>query len=91
MALGNGTRLAQYRLEEKIGAGGMGEVWRAVDTTLDRSVALKILPDVLANDAQRLARLFPGPWSLGGDGSATRSGTRNRRPSSVSIHASHVH
>ena len=54
--LGNGTRIAQYRIEEKIGAGGMGEVWRAVDTTLDRAVALKILPDALANDAQRLAR-----------------------------------
>jgi serine/threonine-protein kinase len=56
VTLGNGSRLAQYRLEERIGAGGMGEVWRAVDTALGRPVALKILPEALAQDAQRLAR-----------------------------------
>ena len=56
MTPAKGTRLAQYRLEDRIGAGGMGEVWRAVDTTLDRSVAVKILPEALADEPHRLAR-----------------------------------
>jgi len=48
--------LGHYRLVEKIGQGGMGIVWRAVDTTLDREVAIKVLPDVFAGDPARLAR-----------------------------------
>ena len=48
--------LSHYRLAEKIGEGGMGEVWRATDTTLDRSVAVKILPESLSQDAELLAR-----------------------------------
>jgi len=52
----SGQTLLHYRLLDKIGAGGMGEVWRAVDTNLDREVAVKILPEGLANDAERLAR-----------------------------------
>jgi len=51
-----GTMLAQYRVEEKIGVGGMGEVYRAQDTTLDRAVALKVLPERFAQDADRMAR-----------------------------------
>ncbi len=45
MALGPGSKLGVYEVTAKIGAGGMGEVYRAHDTTLDRDVAIKVLPD----------------------------------------------
>ena len=51
-----GGTLLHYRLLEKIGEGGMGVVWKAVDTTLDREVAIKVLPPVFAENAERLAR-----------------------------------
>ena len=51
-----GTRLAHFEITAKLGEGGMGEVWRAEDTRLDREVALKILPADLADDAERMAR-----------------------------------
>jgi len=51
-----GRILSHYRLVEKIGEGGMGVVWKATDTTLDRPVAIKILPDLFAEDPERLAR-----------------------------------
>ncbi len=51
-----GSRLAHYRIVSKLGAGGMGEVYLAEDTKLDRQVALKILPAELAGDVERLAR-----------------------------------
>jgi Tol biopolymer transport system component len=56
VALEPGQRLLHYRLVEKIGAGGMGVVWKAVDTSLDREVAIKVLPAVFADDPDRLAR-----------------------------------
>ena len=56
MAIEAGQQLLHYRLVEKIGEGGMGVVWKAVDTTLDREVAIKALPAALADDAERLAR-----------------------------------
>ncbi len=51
-----GAALLHYRLVERLGAGGMGVVWKAVDTTLDREVAIKILPEEFANDQERMAR-----------------------------------
>jgi Tol biopolymer transport system component len=51
-----GRQLLHYRLIEKIGEGGMGVIWKALDTSLDREVAIKILPESVAADSQRLAR-----------------------------------
>ena len=56
MALIPGSRLGVYEVTEQIGAGGMGEVYRARDTKLDREVAIKVLPAAVAQDPERLAR-----------------------------------
>jgi len=56
LALAPGTHLGVYEITAQIGEGGMGVVYRAVDTTLGRQVAIKILPDAFAADPDRLAR-----------------------------------
>jgi len=56
MPLASGSRLGPYEILSPLGAGGMGEVYRARDTRLGREVAIKALPDALADDADRLAR-----------------------------------
>jgi serine/threonine protein kinase len=56
MALASGTRLGPYEILEPLGAGGMGEVYRAHDTRLNRDVAIKVLPAGLARDPERLRR-----------------------------------
>ena len=56
MALTSGTRLGSYEVLAPLGAGGMGEVYRATDTKLKREVALKVLPEEFARDPQRMVR-----------------------------------
>ncbi len=56
MSLQPGSRLGPYEIAAAIGAGGMGEVYQATDTNLKRQVAIKVLPDSLAGDTERLAR-----------------------------------
>ena len=51
-----GTRLGPYEITAQIGVGGMGEVYRARDTKLDRDVAIKVLPEAVAQNPERLAR-----------------------------------
>jgi|HubBroStandDraft_6_1064221.scaffolds.fasta_scaffold00005_173 Tol biopolymer transport system component len=56
MALTSGTKLGPYEIQSPLGAGGMGEVYRARDTRLGRDVAIKVLPEALVRDADRLRR-----------------------------------
>ncbi len=56
MALAAGSRLGPYEIADLIGEGGMGQVYRATDTHLKRTVAIKVLPEAMASDGERLAR-----------------------------------
>src|SRR3984893_2180093 len=56
MAIPSGTRFGSYEVDAQIGVGGMGEVYQAHDTKLGRDVAIKVLPEAVAHDAERLAR-----------------------------------
>jgi serine/threonine protein kinase len=56
MGLTSGTKLGPYEIQSPLGTGGMGEVYRAIDTRLGRTVAIKILPESFAKDADRLQR-----------------------------------
>jgi serine/threonine protein kinase/tetratricopeptide (TPR) repeat protein len=58
MRIAAGTKLGRYEIRSKIGAGGMGDVYLAQDTELDRTVAIKILPESVASDQQRLHRFI---------------------------------
>src|ERR1019366_4259058 len=56
MTIAAGTKLGSYEVLAQIGAGGMGEVYRARDTRLNRDVAIKVLPEAFAHDPERLSR-----------------------------------
>jgi serine/threonine protein kinase len=56
MPVTSGTRFGSYEILSLLGAGGMGEVYRAHDVRLGRTIAIKVLPDALASDPDRLAR-----------------------------------
>jgi serine/threonine-protein kinase len=56
MSIPPGTRFGQYEIGTQLGVGGMGEVYLAIDTRLDRRVALKILPEKLADNEDRMRR-----------------------------------
>ena len=64
MALTSGAKLGPYEILSAIGAGGMGEVYRARDFKLNREVALKVLPAAMANDAERMERFQHGAQVL---------------------------
>jgi serine/threonine protein kinase len=71
MTIAVGTRLGPYEVLSTLGSGGMGEVYRAHDTKLERDVALKVLPDSLAHDPER----------KGGCSFAARGGSTSRQAS----------
>src|SRR5690242_1423584 len=63
MSLASGTRLGRYEILAPIGAGGMGEVYKAEDTRLHRQVALKQLPEQYSKDQQALERFQREAWA----------------------------
>ena len=66
MELSAGTRVGPYEIQKRIGAGGMGVVYRALDSRLGRAVAIKVLPEALRDDGERLRRFEQEARTIGG-------------------------
>ena len=64
MVLAPGARLGPYEIVGALGVGGMGEVYKARDTRLDRTVAIKVLPSEVASDADARARFEREAWAV---------------------------
>ncbi len=77
MPFTTGTKLGPYAIVAPLGAGGMGEVYRARDTRLDRDLAIKVLPETFAGDPERIARFQRKAGTIG-LGAETRSGTTTK-------------
>ncbi len=86
MSLTTGSRIGPYEISAQIGVGGMGEVDRAVDANLGRSVAIKVLPDALALDADRMARFEREAKTLASLNHPNIAGTGSRRTISLVWH-----
>ena len=84
MALNVGSRIAHYNGTALIGEGGMGQVYQATDTKLNRQVALKILPEAFATDPDRLARF----QREGGQSGPSRADSMRLQPGTPSGHHS---
>ena len=80
MSLSPGTSIGHYSVTSLLGEGGMGEVWQATDTQLNRDVALKILPDAFADDPDRLARFTREATSAAGTDCRSLRCSQRRRP-----------
>jgi serine/threonine protein kinase len=68
VSLAIGTKVGPYEIEASIGAGGMGEVYRARDAKLQRDVAIMVLPEMFAHDGDRLARFTREAQTLAAPG-----------------------
>ena len=77
MKLAAGQTLSHYRILGPVGAGGMGEVYRALDTRLEREVALKVLPEALTGDAETKQRFM----------NEARSASALEHPNVCTVHA----
>ena len=80
MTLESGTRLGPYEIVAPLGAGGMGEVYRARDTRLDRTVAIKVLPAELSADPERRERFEREARAISGAESSAHLRAPRRRP-----------
>ena len=91
MPLTPGTRLGPYEITAPLGAGGMGEVYRAKDTKLNRDVAIKVLPESFALDADRVARFTRVLGTLLANGIPMIQAMTPKAANSPTGNSSHTH